>query len=113
MLSSKDGYQKFIDLQNDSLSKSIAKVEAAIQQKSNKYKEQKPGDLLKVTNLVAKMVFGANQQYSPEELQLQQDYSKMIEDLLPKYEAAIDNQLKTNQKEKLKTLMKNYRFSQL
>lgn len=66
--------------------------EATTNVSGKKYKEINKGDFAKVAPLVAKMVFGENQTYSPEELQLQQNYRDLIEELLPQYEQAVENQ---------------------
>lgn len=59
---------------------------------SKKYREFVKGDFDKVTKLVAKMVFGSNQQYSNEERELQENYSELIAEILPQYENAVENQ---------------------
>ncbi len=87
-----NGHDNFVKLNDTPLSR---KVKDALTQPTpiqKKYTELQKGDFDKVTKLVAKMVFGENQVFSPEELQLQSNYKDLINELLPQYENAVETQ---------------------
>lgn len=104
----KKGHENFLEFRKDSLNKAIESAIAAMNTTatSKKYTEQKQGDFQKVTELVTKMIFGENQEYSPEELQLQSNYTALIEEILPRYENAVEEQRIKNLSSRLAT-MKN------
>lgn len=106
-----NGYSNYLAHKNDKLNKAlnaaIAKIEAQEQKaaaRTDRFKELVPGDFNKVTKLVAKMVFGENQVYTAEELQLQANYAALIETLMPQYEEMVENQRLKNLDNRLNTL---------
>jgi hypothetical protein len=91
----KEGYNNYLKLQDTPLNKKYkdilsGKVETPITKITKNYRELQEGDFAKVHTLVAKMAFGENQQYSDEELQLQKNYSKLIEEMLAEYGQVVD-----------------------
>ena len=69
------------------------------------YKEREAGDFSKVSRLVAKLVAG-EQATSKDELQTQQNYSELINDLIPLYEKALENNRKELMTSKLQILQR-------
>lgn len=93
-LSSDDWYTNYTKLrETPALKAARAEAQAASEAyKSSvfsKYKENNKGDFKAVTRLVGKMISGETQ-FSPEELQLQSNYAKLVEDLIPVYKQAMD-----------------------
>lgn len=70
-----------------------------------KYAESKPGDFRALVRIAGKLVEGRTD-FSQEELQLQQNYAKLLEELLPVYEQAITNETKNTLLRKLDTVKK-------
>jgi hypothetical protein len=77
-----------------------------LEEKLKKHKLNEGDNFSDINRLVAKMVFGSNQQYSDKELQLQQNYPELIEDMLKEFEKAVETQREKLLKSRLDNLKK-------
>lgn len=106
-----NGYDNYLKLQDTPNQRAVEELQKnppqTNQQKTlAKFREQKPGDFAAITQLATKMVFADNKEYTPEELQLQQNYPGLLEELLKHYENVVENQRLLNLKTRLASLNK-------